>query len=184
MAVWIAAISAILFYLTATPVKLALFLHLGERRGFGAGITPFDARRALRSAQKRSLGEAPHLPWKNMEREILRRAVYPAALQAGRYLAKRLQLDFIRANGSVCTADAAHTAMICGCAYAAESALEPLLKKRLQLQLRPDFSAGSSDVQLCSMLTARLGHIICAALIGAWHYLNLRRKISRGKAPD
>ena len=71
----------------------------------------------------------------------------------------------------------------CGCAGALEGTLEPFVPPgTLRLSLKPDFSMEKSDIQLYGMVSIRLGHIICAALIGAWNYI--ARRIRHGKASD
>lgn len=182
MTVWGAAAAAVLVYLAAVPVKFAWILCLDQSFSFSGGFALFEGRFAMHSARRRMLGEKKHLPWKKTEADILKRAVLPAARKAAVRL--HLRLDFLRICGRICTADAARTALICGGADALEGILLPFFPGRLQIRLQPDFSAGHSKVLLTGMVSARLGHIICAALFGAWHYMNLRRKISRGKAPD
>ena len=182
MAVWSAAIAAVLVYLAAVPVKFAWVLCMDQSIAFGGGLALFEGRFALRSARRRMLGEKKHLPWKKTEADILKRAVLPATRKAAGQL--HLHLDFLQICGRICTADAARTALICGSADALEGMLLPVFPGKLRIRLQPDFSSGHSEVSLSGMVSTRLGHIIFAALIGAWHYMNLRRKISRGKAPD
>lgn len=181
MAVRLAAILAFLFYFNAVPVKFAFMLRLSSGAGFGAGVSAFEGRFAVRRARQRALGEKKRLPWKRAERDVDRAAILPAVLAAGRYLLRHLHLDALRASGRVSTPDAAKTALLCGCASALEAALAPCAQSSLvRLRLEPDFSGAGSDVTLCGMVSLRLGHIMLAALIGARHFLI--RRIQHGKA--
>ena len=173
----------LLFYLTAVPVKFALVLRISAQPCFGAGLSLFEGRFALRSARKRALGEKKRLSWRKSGREIEKNAALPAVLRALRYLLRRIRLEQLRAEGRVSSPDAAQTALACGCIRSLEGMLRPFLPaERLCIRLNPDFSASDSDVRFSCMLSVRLGHIILTALIGAWHYII--RRISHGKASD
>lgn len=181
MAVTLAAVAVLLFYLCAIPVKFALVVRIADAPGFGAGAAAFEGRFALRRAGKRARGEKKHLPWRKGERKIARTDALPAALKAARYLMRHLRLEALRAWGSLSAGDAAQTALICGCAGALEGALSPCVPPgTVRLALQPDFSGGGNDLTLCGMVSLRAGHIILAALIGAWNYL--LRRIRHGKA--
>lgn len=183
MAVALAAVAAFAFYFAAIPLKLALVVYITARPGFGFGLFPFENRFALRRATQRALGERKHLPWKKAELDLEKRSVLPAAWRAGKYLLRHTELEKLHARGRVSTGDAAHTALICGCANMLEAALAPFAASNVvQLRLKPDFSSNESSVRLCGMISIRLGHIICAALIGAWNYV--LRRIKHGKASD
>ena len=183
MLVYIAAAMVFLYYFFAIPVKLAIMLHISARPGFGAGASVFEGRYAFNSARLRCLGLKKHLPWKKAETDLQRGPALTAFLKSGKYLLKHIRLEQLRAEGRVSSPDAARTALICGCARALEGALLPVVSPgRVQLRLEPDFSSGMSDVLLCGMVSARAGHIILAALIGAWNFTI--RSISNGKASD
>lgn len=93
---------------------------------------------------------------------------------------KHTRLERLCAQGQVSGGDAARIALICGCASAIEGALSPFLPpKRLSLRLKANFSMEESDIVLSGMVSIRLGHIISAALIGAWNYF--ARRIRHGK---
>lgn len=176
MAVSLTALAALLFYLGAVPVKIALFVKISGGTTLGAGVAIFEGRFALRAAlrragRKRSAAARPRLPGGALRTELLR-----AALR----LVRHLRLEALRAQGRICSANAARTALICGCAGALEGALTPIVPGAVRLQLQPDFSAGQSDATLCCILSLRAGHIMFAALCGAWHYAY--RRISHGKA--
>lgn len=183
MSVWIAAAAAISFYIFAIPVNFALTLRISARSGFGAGASVFEGRYAMKNALLRARGEKKRLPWMKAEMDIKKNAVLPAAYAALKHLMKHAHLQTIRAEGRVSSPDAAHTALICGCAGAAEGMLQPVLPPgTLIIRLQPDFSSGRSDVTLCGMVWLRMGHIILAALIGAWKYT--ARRYAHGKASD
>lgn len=180
LAVWIAAIAAFLFYLNAIPVKFALILYTDGRPGFGAGLAPFEGRFALRSANRRARGAKKRPARKKNGRARAHSAALHGALKAGRYLLRHLKLDSLRVWGRVSMPDAAQTALLCGCARALEGALAPIAPPgAVRFSLQPDFSGGNSDVTLCGMVSLRTGHIILAALIGAWN--TMLRRIQHGK---
>lgn len=183
MFVYIAAALVFLYYFSAIPVKLAVILHISERSGFGAGASVFEGRYALNSARLRSLGLKKHLPRKKAERNFQKSAVLSASLKAGRHLLKHTKPEKLLAEGRICTSDAASTALICGCTQALEGALIPILSpEKIQFRLEPDFSSGISDVFLCGIFSVPAGHIMLAALIGAWNFI--LRSISHGKTSD
>lgn len=177
MAVGLTALTAFLFYLGAVPVKIALFAKISDSATFGAGIAIFEGRFALRAALKRAKRKKPRrsrpsLPSGDLLAELVRAAFR---------LLRHLRVEELWAQGRVCSANAAHTALICGCADALEGALAPVTPPgTVLLRLQPDFSAGQSDVFLRCILSLRAGHIMSAALSGAWHYAY--RRISHGKA--
>ena len=181
MAVHLAAVAALLFYLCAIPVKFALVLRIKGRPGFGAGAAIFEGRFALRRAGKRARGERKHLPWQKDEKKLVRANALPAALKAGRYLLRKVRLESLCARGRLSAGDAARTALLCGCAQALEGALSPCAPPgAVRLDLQPDFTGAGNDLTLCGMVSLRTGHIILAALIGAWN--QCLRRIQHGKA--
>jgi len=183
LSVYIAAVLIFLYYLSAIPVKLALTLHISEYPGFGAGASVFEGRYALSSARLRSLGLKKRLPWKKTEMDLKKSAALSAFLRSARYLLKHTRLEQLRAEGRVSSPDAAHTALICGCAQSLEGALIPCMPPgAVQLRLQPDFSSGTSDILLFGMVSVQAGHIMLAALIGAWNFMI--RSIAHGKASD
>ena len=42
--------------------------------------------------------------------------------------------------------------------------------RRARVSLRPDFAAASAHAELSGMISLRVGHIMLAALLGAWEY--------------
>ena len=176
-----AAICLFLFYCTAIPVKFAFMLRINGHTDFGAGLAIFEGRYALKSARSRALGMKPNLPWRKTEME-LRRAL-PAALHAGRYLLRHTHLEKLQAAGQFSLGDAARTALAWGFIHSLQGMLLPFAPPgSLQFSLQPDFSAGGSDAWCSGMVSVPAGHIIIAALIGAWHYL--KRRSDHGKASD
>lgn len=180
MHVWIVTCAALGFYLFFVPVKLALVLHLRARPAFGAGASVFEGRFALKSARRRAGGKGPSRK-KHPKLKLDKAAFLPALLKSGKYLLKHIKLESLRGDGYISAPDAAQTALICGGVHALEGALSPLLPHGvLHLGLQPDFSAQQSDARLCGIISICAGHIMIAALIGAWNYLS--RRISNGKA--
>ena len=178
-----ATICLFLLYCAAIPVKFALYVHLNGRAGFGAGLSVFEGRYALRSAGARARGEKKPLAWRGNAPKLQIRCVLPAAWRALCYLARRVHLDQLRLEGRLSLSDAAHTALAYGCLRGAAGALAPVMDPRsLRFDLQPDFSAGPGCAGFSCIVSLRLGHIIAAALIGAWYYL--ARRIAHGKASD
>lgn len=177
-------------YLPAIPVKIAWIARFADSLSFGAGFSIFEGRFAMKRARMRCMGEKKHLPWYKTELELQRRAILPAAWHAARYLRKRLHLEKLEAWGRLCLSNAARTAMVYGCLRSLDGALAACTNSnRIHLHPEPDFSAGSGDFMLCGMVSTRIGHIIIAALIGAWHsqrYFQFQlfqiRRLPHGKA--
>lgn len=183
MFVYITAALVLLYYFSAIPVKLAVILHISDHPGFGAGVSIFEGRYALNKARLRSMGLKKHLPWKRTEKDFQKSSVLSASLKAGRYLLKHTKLEKLQAEGRICSSDAARTALICGLTHTLEGALIPFVSPNtLRLRLDPDFSSGKSSVLLCGMVSVQTGHIMLAALIGAWNFI--LRSISHGKTSD
>jgi hypothetical protein len=183
LTVYIAAVLVFLSYCLAIPVKFALSLHISAHPGFGAAASIFEGRYALNTAQLRSLGLKKHLPWKKAEMDFKKSAAISSAFRAGRHLIKHLRLEILRAEGHISSPDAAQTALICGYVRTLEGILISCFPSgSIQIKLEPDFSSGQSDVLLSGMVSVQAGHIILAALIGAWNYITRRR--SHGKASD
>jgi len=104
-------------------------------------------------------------------------------MKAGWHLIRHTKLEQLHAEGHISSPDAAKTALICGCTQALEGALLPIAAPNtINIRLTPDFYAGSSDVLLFGMVSVQAGHIMLAALIGAWNFAI--RSISHGKASD
>ena len=180
MTVFFASAAVLLFTIGAVPVQFALMLRLGARTGFGAGISIFGGRFALKSADARALGIKKHLPWKRDALDLEQQQALKAAWHAGKYLARHVHPEHLECRGSIALSDAAQTALLCGCANSLGAALKPLLKDKVHLNLQPDFSAACSDALFCCIVSLRLGHIMFSALTGAWHYLTGRT--AHGKA--
>ena len=183
MSVYIAAILVFLYYIAAIPVKFAVSLRICDHPAFGAGASVFEGRYARNSARLRALGLKKHLPWKKTEMDLQKSAALTAFLKAAKHLFRHTKLEQLHAEGRISSQDAARTALICGCAQSLEGALLPIVPPNtVQIRLTPDFSAGSSDVFLLGMVSVQAGHIMLAALIGAWNFII--RSISHGKASD
>ena len=183
MFVYIPAALVFLYYCSAVPVKLALFLRISAHPGFGAGASCFESRYALKSARLRCLGLKKHLSWKKAEMDLEKSVVLPAFLKMGKYIIQHMKLEKLCAEGHISSPDAAYTALIFGCAQSLEGALLPFVPPGMvQFHLEPDFSSGVSDVFLYGMVSVRAGHIMLAALIGAWNFA--LRSISNGKTSD
>ena len=163
------AVCLILLLCGAIPVKFALAVHLGQKLSFGTGIFPFSGGPARKSARSRALGEKKNWKFKRPSKPMNLRRLLPAAWHAGAHLLRHTRLDALQIEGSLCLGDAAYTALLCGALQAAGGMLP-----RAAVQLQPDFSAADSSALLTCIISLRAGHIILAALMGAWHYLARR----------
>ena len=178
MAVYLAAIALLSFYLCSIPLKFAWEMRIRPDASFGAGVAAFEGRCALRRAHQRMLGEKKHLPWKKTELDINRADALPAHLHAARYALGHMRLERLHLSGTIGTRDAAATALMCGLARSMQAALEPVAPPdAIQLTPLPDFSCDGSNLLFSGMISMKAGHIMLAALIGAQHYVR-RRLIS------
>lgn len=96
-------------------------------------------------------------------------ALLRAALKAFFSLSRHLKLLSLTMDGTIGLSDAAATALICGAANSLDAALFAVAK-RARVSLRPDFAAASAHAELSGMISLRAGHIMLAALLGAWEY--------------
>ena len=180
MAVYFTAFFLFFFYLAAVPVKFVFIVQIAARPAFAMGASIFEGGLAGRRAA-RSLHRSSHrsrcFPAISNKTSIFRAAVKMLA-----YLLRKLRVEKLQIQGRIGTDDAARTALICASAYSLESALVPLLpRSRIQLHPEADFTSGMSDVMLLGMFSLRAGHIITAALIGAWNYFYEARSMHHGK---
>lgn len=161
-----------LFYLGAVPLKLAFWLRIGsEGSGFRFAVAPFEARFARRIVVKRRDG-------RRKPSRLLRRlnplAAAKAAFRAAKFLVRRVRVDEIELDGRFGAEDAALTALLCGGVSALGNGLRCATGRPIRLSLSPDFSGGSLHGELTGMISVRLGHIIAAALLGAYQYVTGR----------
>lgn len=167
VAVSLTAALVALFYLGAVPVRLAVCLRVDEGRvQFGVGAAAFEARFARRAAQMRRDGARKMPP-------ILRRlqpvAAIRAGLRAASFIIRRIRLDGFVAEGVFGSSDAALTALVCGGAMALDRSLGAAVRG-VRLCIQPDFSSRRLHGELTCIISARAGHIMAAALLGAWDY--------------
>lgn len=173
MALSMVTAAVTLFYLSAIPIHIALRLHIGANSFFGLGISAFEPRFALRqSLEKRRFDSRPPA--------FLKKLNGPDALKSGwrafRYASDHIKIERIRLDGSFGSHDAALTALVCGGAAAVGCALGSGFRRRVRISLRPDFSTDSIRAELVGMISVRVGHIMLAALLGAFQYGSRRLK--------
>ena len=173
MALPLVTTAVALFYLGAVPLRIVMYLHLGQKTRFGLAIAPFEARFARKIALKRQSGQKkPPLFLRNMRLLPSLKAI----LRAARFLFRHIRLDRVEMNGAFGTDDAAATAWICGGLYALGTTIGCATRKPILLNVRPDFSGGALHADLNGMISVRVGHIILAALLGAYEYVAWRLK--------
>jgi len=169
MALPMVAAAVTLFYLSAIPIHVAVRLRIGANRFFGIGVSAFEPRFALRHSQS-PLNPGGKTPG------FLKNLSWPDALRAARYAASHLRIDRIHLEGTFGSDDAALTALVCGGAMSIGNALRCATGREIFFRLRPDFSGGSLRVELAGMISVRVGHIMLAALLGAYQYGSRRLK--------
>jgi len=148
-----------LFYLNAVPIRLAFSLRTGPDGGFGLGVAPFEARFARRRALKKKLHPPKKMTLPSKE-----------LVQAGRAALKHLHIESVRVDGVFGSGDAALTALVCGGTDALGHTLRASTGRNVRLHLQPDFAAEKMHVELLGMISLRVGHIMLAALLGAFEY--------------
>lgn len=170
MALPLTVTAVALFYLSAVPVQIAFILRFDGSLRLGAGLSAFEPRRAQRRARTARLKKpTSSKKWKPKHPA----ALLNAALKTLKLLSRHLKLLSLRVEGTVGLPDAAATALLCGAANSLDAALFAVTR-RARISLRPDFSAPSARAELSGMISLRAGHIMLAALLGAWEY-GLRR---------
>lgn len=158
MALPLVTAAVALFYLGAVPLQIAVRWQSGV--GFRIGIAPFEARFALRSAQKMQLSKPKKLP-ENID--------LSAVLRTVKSILRRIRFEGLRLTGDFGCDDAAVTALVCGGINALGYALTAQTAK-VHICLHPDFNAAAFRVDVSGMISIRIGHIILAALQGLIEY--------------
>lgn len=162
-----------LFYLSAIPIHIAIRLRLGADSFFSFGVSAFEPRYALHQSteKKRRQLRLPSFAQKLNAPDAIR-----SGLRAARYAAEHIKIERIRLNGSFGSHDAALTALVCGGAASIGCALLSTSGRKISISLRPDFSADCLRAELVGMISMRVGHIMLAALLGAFQYGSRRLK--------
>ena len=157
-----------IFYLTSIPVHIAFQLRIGADSRFGLGVSIFEPRFARRHAlDEGATFKPPKLPKK----------LHPLdALSAAKTVLAHIKIDRVRLDGVFGSDDAAVTALVCGGVSSLSCALRSALGRGVRLNLQPDFSSSSLRVELSGMISMRAGHIMIAALLGAFQYGSRRFK--------
>jgi len=162
-----------LFYLSAIPIHIALRLRVGADCFFGFGVSAFEPRFALRqSLERQRFSKRPHPLFKKLNGPD----ALKSSLQSFKYASKHIRIERILLNGSFGSHDAALTALVCGSASAIGCALGSSFKRRVHISLQPDFNTDSLRAELVGMISMRVGHIMLAALLGAFQYGSRRLK--------
>lgn len=159
MPVYLVAAAQALFYLGAVPLHAAAFVDCGGDLRYGAGVSAFDYRRAVRRA--------------SASRHRRRRRPGPTPGQTLRFL-RALRVERLEISGHACLGDAALTALFCGGLNAAAHALPCPSRSGV----RADFAGQAVSVRLEARLTVRLGRVALAMLSAA-----LRREHKSARIP-
>ena len=172
MIVPFAAAGALIFYLSAVPLKIAFVLRAGEKFGFGVGVSAFEGRFA-RAAAEKNIGRKSRRRSKKIS---LNRIVLKSILKSARHILRHARLEAFSARGSVSLGDAALTALVCGAAGSVLAAVSAPAQARIECALQPDFSSPGIALagEVSGIVSLRAGHIMLAALIGAIDYGNGR----------
>lgn len=158
-------IATALFYLGAIPFKFAFCLKIGAESGFHIGISIFESRFAIRKATQSSENTF-HAP--EFLQKLSFKSAFFSAKRMIRFLLRHLECFHLR--GMLSTGDAAMTAWICGGISAIGYTLRGITDECVFVECTPDFSTGNFCMELHGMLSIRAGHIIIAALLGAFEY--------------
>lgn len=164
LVIYVTAAAIFIFYFCALPLKFALILDLCPEPRLLAGMAIFETRFALRRAGNRR-ARKKHAP--------LRPELLSPALAAGKYLLRKLRLEYLEFSGLICESDAARTALLFGLCDGLRRAAAPL-GDRLRIRVCADFSGSGSALRLTGMIRLRAGHIILAALCFALKLLEKR----------
>ena len=148
-----------LLYIAVIPVHIVFRLQTDAEKIFRIGISIFRPNLALKPARHKNKNFKPP--------KVLHP---PDALSAAKTALRRIKIEQICLDGEFGSGDAASTALICG----GISAISCMFSKRTALRLTPDFSADRLRIDLTGMISMRFGHIMTAALLGAFQY-GLRR---------
>lgn len=154
MIVYLVAAAQALVYVAAVPLHLAFCLQTRGGLRFGAGVSAFERRFALRSARRRLARRKRRRPKSGKKP--------PFGLLMK--MLRRLRLEGFTLRGRLNLGDAAATALACGALRSLEAGLHGAVPG-VRLRVTPDFS----DVpcaELQGMIRARTGQIIYAAARG------------------
>lgn len=171
MALSLTTAAVALFYLSAIPVRIVFCLRLGPDAGFGLGVAVFEERFARKIALERrdGGGKVPSL---------LRKADLASAakslLRAADFAVRHLRLDELSLDGTFGSHDASLTALVCGGLNALGCTLRASTRRNVRASLRPDFAADRLYGELSGIISIRVGHIMLAALLGAFEYASGR----------
>lgn len=155
-----------LFYLGAIPICFAFHLRWNDAPEIGTGLALFEARFAMRRAQRLFSPSLSGASPKPKDRTLRIRA----GLRAARSLLSHLPPNGACLFGTLGTSDAALTATLCGSVNALGGALNASTNRRVALSLQPDFSANRFCIEASGMISTRAGHIMLAAFLGALEY--------------
>ena len=151
--------------LAFTPLTVAFCARVGERTGAALGVFPLVGGVALRLSRTRA-GKR-----KRPRRKPKKRPDALLLIAVGRRLLARVRVEELRAQGELGLADAAATALAAGLLQALLRAAGATLRARVVFAVRPDFQGRRLAGELAGIASLRVGHIIAAALMGAWeHY--------------
>ena len=134
-----------LFYLTQIPVILIAAVYPG---GFGVGIGAFLWRGAYLRAKKYTAPNKPS-PLSPYERKKLLRC-----------LLRHGNIENFRVTGTVALSDAKNTCLTVGALRAFCAALG----KRGTERIYPDFNGGHTRLEICVVLSVRLGYLLLAGM--------------------
>ncbi len=156
MIVYLVAALVAAFYLGAVPLNVAVEIMPGEE---GKPRMFFGIFGRVRTWTRLIDLRMPDFsrPRKKMPGELIR---------AARYLLKRTRVDVLRARLSA--GDACRTALLTGFVQAALF----LISRRARIV--PVFSSPKAELGALCIVTIHLGHIILAALYGAWIWIGWR----------
>lgn len=163
------ALAAVFLCVLATPLYIGVAFQNGKT--VAVGVSVLSANRAQKAVIRKTAREnggsqtkAPPNKQKTPKKHVLSRL--RIALSVFRRLIRHIRLARVYASGTPGFSDAAHTALVCG---AFGAALQALSASGIDAegQVVPDFSGKNPQICVSGIFTARVGHIILAAVRAA-----------------
>lgn len=187
MAVYLAAALAAFFYLTMLPVRAGLAWKSGQPVRVGITVGPFKF--SAHGSVKYAVGAGPAVSLthdrsgKAHEISLFQSMADGAAIRSGltalsgalSYLFRHITPWKLRAFCHISLSNAAHTALLYGILQNSLSVLHALRPELpMNASVTADFRSMRTQLDVCGILSCRLGHIMAAGLIWCRDYLSRR----------
>ena len=160
MHVIFSGIALIMAFVLSAPLHIVFHVRIADRIYAGVGAALFSAEAAVRRAGKRAQIRGARRRKPKTKGRAFRLQSLPHAARLTLALLPHMRVERVSATGTVSTNSAARTALLCGYARAAQTALAAVLPDRTDLRVTPDFSSSQSDIRILGMIRVSVGHII------------------------